>query len=117
MVRLPDVLNARISHLAESFKETIAERKYRGKYRGVYPVKVNQQRQLVDEVIQCSRPYHLGLECGSKPELLIALPRVKDPEALIVCNGYKDAEYIEMALLAQKLGRELHHRGGTGQGA
>ncbi|MBL91335.1 MAG: arginine decarboxylase [Myxococcales bacterium] len=105
LVRLTDVLQNRIQKIAEAFNQTITERNYQGHYRGVYPVKVNQQRQLIDEVIQFSKPYHMGLECGSKPELLIVLPRVKDPEALIICNGYKDAEYIEMALLAQKLGR------------
>ena len=105
LVRLTDVLEDRIKKLADTFNETISECNYQGSYRGVYPVKVNQQRQVIEEVIQFSKAYHMGLECGSKPELLIVLSRVKDPKALIICNGYKDAEYIEMALLAQKLGR------------
>src|SRR4030095_5530049 len=73
--------------------------------RGVYPIKVNQQRHVVEEIVQHGAHHRIGLEAGSQPELLIALALLDPPEALIVCNGYKDRAYIELALLAQKLGR------------
>jgi hypothetical protein len=72
----------------------------------VYPIKVNQQRHMVEEYVRFAYEYHMGLEAGSKPELLIVLAMLDDPDALIICNGYKDAEFIETALLAQKLGRK-----------
>ena len=71
----------------------------------MYPIKVNQQKQVVEELVNYGRPYHLGLEVGSKPELLVGLALLNTPEALIVCNGYKDRAYMELALLAQRLGR------------
>ncbi|MGD2115601.1 MAG: biosynthetic arginine decarboxylase, partial [Acidobacteriota bacterium] len=80
---------------------------YRGGYRGVYPIKVNQDRYLVERLVEFGRPYHYGLEAGSKPELLAVMALVDDPEALIVCNGYKDEEYVETALLATRLGRRV----------
>ncbi|MCA9544809.1 MAG: biosynthetic arginine decarboxylase, partial [Myxococcales bacterium] len=104
LIRFTDVLRARVNALCSTFQATIAEHEYKGLYRGVYPIKCNQQRQVVEEVVEAGRPYHLGLECGSKPELMIVMAEMTDPEALIICNGYKDAEYIEMALIAQKLG-------------
>ena len=79
----------------------------RAAYRGVYPIKVNQQRHVVEELIEYGRPFNLGIEAGSKPELLVALALQDNPEALILCNGYKDRAYIETALLAQKLGRQV----------
>src|SRR5207245_10375552 len=88
-------------------QQSIAENDYKGAYRGVYPIKVNQQRHVVEELIEYGRPFHLGLEAGSKPELLVALALQENPEALILCNGYKDRAYIETALLAQKLGRKV----------
>src|SRR5207244_6240268 len=78
---------------------------YRGRYRGVYPIKVNQQHQVVEELVRFGRPYGLGLEAGSKPELLAGLALLDSPDALLILNGYKDAEYMETALLSQKLGR------------
>jgi len=78
---------------------------YKGRYRGVYPIKVNQQKQVVEELVNYGRPYHLGLEVGSKPELLVGLALLNTPDALIICNGYKDRAYMELALLAQRLGR------------
>jgi arginine decarboxylase len=83
------------------------ENEYEGSYRGVYPIKVNQQRHVVEELMEYGRPFNLGLEAGSKPELLVALALQENPEALILCNGYKDRAYIETALLAQKLGRKV----------
>lgn len=104
LLRFPDVLGARIDTLAGAFAAAIDEYAYTGAYRGVYPIKVNQQRHLLEQVVRFSRPHHMGLECGSKPELLVVMAMVEDPEALIVCNGYKDEEYIETAMLAGRLG-------------
>ena len=105
LIRFSDILEARIRSLHDSFTSAIEEHAYQGHHRPVYPIKVNQQRHVVEEVVEFGRPYSVGLEAGSKPELLAILPTVEDPNALIVCNGYKDRAYIEIALLAQKLGR------------
>ncbi len=105
LVRFTDILKSRIRTLATAFQSAIKHYDYNGRYRGVYPIKVNQQRHLVEDLVRFSEPYHMGLEAGSKPELLIVLALMDDPEALIICNGYKDAEFIETALMAQKLGR------------
>ncbi len=105
LVRFTDILKSRIRMLATAFHNAIKYYDYTGRYRGVYPIKVNQQRHLVEDLVRFSEPYHMGLEAGSKPELLIVLALLDDPEALILCNGYKDAEFIETALMAKKLGR------------
>lgn len=105
LVRFSDMVTARVKQLNESFLSAIASSKYAGAYRGVYPIKVNQNQHLVQGLLEAGRPYHLGLEAGSKPELLLVIAQVDDPEALIICNGYKDVEYIEIALHAQRLGR------------
>jgi len=105
LIRFSDILGDRIRRINESFAEAIAEYAYTGEYRGVYPIKVNQQRHIVEELLQHGRPYHLGLEAGSKPELLVAVALLNDPDALIICNGFKDQEYIETALLARRLGK------------
>lgn len=105
LIRFSDILKARVDELCRAFNTAIKEHDYQGNYRGVYPIKVNQQRHVVEEICGYGRPYHLGLEAGSKPELLVALALLDDPEALIICNGYKDRAYIETALLCQKLGR------------
>jgi arginine decarboxylase len=105
LLRFSDILADRIERLNAAFAKAIARYNYNNVYRGVYPVKVNQQRQLIEELVEYGRPHHFGLEAGSKPELLIALASLKDPEALLICNGYKDAEFIETALLSRKLGR------------
>ena len=107
LLRLSDVLRARIDALAGAFHSAIKRLNYAGAYRGVYPVKVNQQRHLVEEVVHFSRPHHMGLECGSKPELLVVLAEQNDPDALIICNGYKDPAFLELALLSRKLGRNV----------
>jgi arginine decarboxylase len=96
-----------VEMLAGAFQQAIADNDYKGLYRGVYPIKVNQQRHVVEELIEYGRPFNLGLEAGSKPELLVALALQDNPEALILCNGYKDKAFIETALLAQKLGRKV----------
>jgi arginine decarboxylase len=105
LLRFTDILEHRVRTLAGAFHKAIDNYDYKGLYRGVFPVKVNQQRHLVEDLVRFFEPYHMGLEAGSKPELLIVLALMDDPEALIVCNGYKDTEFIETALMAQKLGR------------
>ncbi|HZL19382.1 MAG TPA: biosynthetic arginine decarboxylase [Polyangia bacterium] len=107
LIRFSDILQSRIVELNETFKRAIAEYGYKGDYKGVYPIKVNQHRYVVEEIVQFGRPYHYGLEAGSKPELLAVMAMLDDEEALIVCNGYKDEEYIETALMASKLGRTV----------
>jgi arginine decarboxylase len=107
LIRFSDILRTRVEQLCGSFQQAIAENDYKGAYRGVYPIKVNQQRHVVEELIEYGRPFNLGLEAGSKPELLVALALQDNPEALILCNGYKDRAYIETGLLAQKLGRKV----------
>jgi arginine decarboxylase len=105
LMRFSDILKSRVETLVGCFDSAIQEYGYRGRYRGVYPIKVNQQHQVVEELVEFGRPYGLGLEAGSKPELLAALALLDSPEALLVLNGYKDVEYAETALLSQKLGR------------
>ncbi len=104
LFRFPDLLSARITELNESFRTAMKAAGYQGRYRGVYPVKVNQQEQVVKEITTFGKKYHYGLEVGSKPELLAALAHMHDREALLVCNGYKDAEFIDLALMSKKLG-------------
>ncbi len=105
LIRFPDITKSRIELLGTCFAKAIEENGYKGSYRGVYPIKVNQQRHLVEELIKFGAANRLGLECGSKPELLIVLAMMTTPNALIICNGFKDVEYIETAILSQKLGR------------
>lgn len=104
LFRFSDILSARIKHLYDSFNNAISEYKYKGIYQGVYPIKVNQQKQVVAEIVEFGRPYHHGLEAGSKAELMAALAYTDDPQAFIVCNGCKDEEFIDLALLALKMG-------------
>lgn len=107
LLRFSDILKHRVQTLFATFNDTIKEYGYKGHYRGVYPIKVNQQRHVVEELISYGSPFGVGLEAGSKPELLVALAMVTNSDAFIICNGYKDVEYIETALLSQKLGRNI----------
>lgn len=107
LLRFSGILRRRVVELNESFKSAITEFGYKNEYRGVYPIKVNQVANVVDEILKAGRPYHYGLEAGSKPELLAVMALLDDPDALIICNGYKDEEYIETALLAGRLGRTV----------
>ena len=107
LIRFSDILRTRIEQLVGAFRDAIVENEYEGAYRPVYPIKVNQQRHVVEELLEYGRPHDLGLEAGSKPELLVALALQENPEALVLCNGYKDKAFIETALLAQKLGRQV----------
>src|SRR4029453_1681030 len=107
LIRFSDILRTRVEQLSGSLQQAIGENDSKGTSRGVYPIKVNQQRHVVEELIEYGRPFNLGLEAGSKPELLGALALQDNPEGLILCNGYKDRAFIETALLAQKLGRKV----------
>lgn len=108
LLRFRDLLRARVCELNESFIKAIKEAKYQGHYRGVYPIKVNQQRQIVEEIVSCGKPYHYGLEAGSKPELIAAMAQMQDTEAFLMCNGYKDDEFIDLALMGQCMGLNIH---------
>ncbi|MCP4007194.1 MAG: biosynthetic arginine decarboxylase [bacterium] len=105
LIRFSDILSSQVREIGACFDRAIAEYDYNGRYFGVYPIKVNQQRQVVEELIGFGSKRSLGLEVGSKPELLVALALLDNPDALIVCNGYKDRSYLETALLAQLLAR------------
>lgn len=105
IIRFSDILEDRIERLNACFSKAIARYKYQNIYRGVFPIKCNQHRQLVEEIVKFGKPHKFGLEAGSKPELLIAIATLNTTDALIICNGYKDREYIETAMLAQRLGK------------
>jgi arginine decarboxylase len=107
VVRFQDVLRARVKQINEAFGKGIAEMGYGARYFGVYPIKVNQMREVVEEILDAGAPYHYGLEAGSKGELLVVLGMNSDPEALTICNGYKDEAYLRLALLGRKLGRKV----------
>lgn len=104
LLRFENLLDSQISYLNNSFKDAMKKLNYGGDYRGVYPIKVNQQQQVVEEVTKFGQRYHHGLEVGSKAELVAALSLMKDKEALLVCNGYKDEEFIDLGLYAIKMG-------------
>lgn len=104
LLRFADILSSRIHQIYECFNNAIRDANYQGVYRGVYPIKVNQQKQVVAEIVEFGKPFHHGLEAGSKAELMAAIAYTEDPEALIICNGYKDEEFIDLALYALKMG-------------
>ncbi|MBN1797954.1 MAG: biosynthetic arginine decarboxylase [Spirochaetales bacterium] len=104
LLRFPDILTSSIKSLHSSFKAAIAEYGYHGSYRGVYPIKVNQQQQVIEEIAHYGSKFHHGFEAGSKAELIIALAFTKDSDSAIICNGYKDSEYIDLALYGTKIG-------------
>jgi arginine decarboxylase len=106
LIRFAEILKHRLGELHDAFDTAIREHKYNGNYCCVYPIKVNQQRQVVEEVLEFGKPYKFGMEAGSKPELL-AVMALADNDTPIICNGFKDDEYIEMAMLAQKMGRTI----------
>ena len=105
LLRFSDILASRLEQITACFGQAIKTHDYHGHYRPVYPIKVNQQRHVVEEIVQFGSPLGVGLEAGSRPELLIALALLEKPDAPIICNGYKDRAYIETALLAQQMGR------------
>lgn len=104
ILRVAPYLEYEIAHLNDSFAQAIDRVGYNGSYRGVFPIKVNQQAQVIERIVQFGQRYNYGLEAGSKPELVIALAHRLAREALIVCNGVKDAEFIQLAILSRKLG-------------
>jgi arginine decarboxylase len=106
LIRFADILKHRLGEMYQVFESSIREHGYNGKYCCVYPIKVNQQRPVVEEVFHFGRAYNFGLEAGSKPELLAVLA-IADNETPIICNGFKDDEYIEMVMLAKKIGRKI----------
>lgn len=105
LIRFSDILEDRLERLNACFARAIARYNYEGVYRGVFPVKCNQQRHLVEDLVRFGKPHQFGLEAGSKAELLIALATLSTPGALLICNGYKDQEYVETAMLGQRLGQ------------
>jgi len=107
LLRFSDILKDRIKRINECFGKAIAEYDYKGTYRGVFPTKVNQQKHFIEEVVEFGAPWRVGLEAGSKPELLIALAAEQEPGGLVICNGYKDQKYIETALLAQRFDKTV----------
>jgi len=107
VIRFQDLLRHRVVGLNEAFARAIAESNFQGLYRGVFPIKVNQLREVVEEILDAGQPYHMGVEVGSKPEVFAGLAIHSDPDSLIICNGYKDAAYIRMALIGRKLDKKV----------
>ena len=107
LLRFPDILDNRIEKTAACFEQAEKEYDYKGEHFIVYPIKVNQMRPVVEEIISHGKKYNLGLECGSKPELHAVLATNMDSDSVIVCNGHKDQNFIELALLAQKMGKRV----------
>ncbi len=107
LIRFQDILRHRVQSINEAFRGSIAEFNYQGKYRGVFPIKVNQLREVVEEILDAGKPYGFGLEVGSKPELFAGLALQAEPDSLIICNGYKDPNFIRMALMGIKLGKKV----------
>lgn len=108
LLRFPDILDDRIEKIAGCFETAAQEYGYNAKYYNVYPIKVNQQRPVVEEIVRYGKKFPIGLEAGSKPELHVVLAMMDNPDALVICNGYKDEEFIELALLAQKMGKKIY---------
>ena len=107
LIRFQDILRHRVEALNNAFRNSIKEFNYAGEYRGVFPIKVNQLREVVEEILEAGKPFNFGLEVGSKPELFAALALQAQMGSLIICNGYKDAGFIRMALLGIKLGKRV----------
>ncbi len=107
LIRFQDILRHRVEAITLAFRNSIAEYNYQGRYRGVFPIKVNQLREVVEEILDAGKPYDFGLEVGSKPELFAGLALQGQPGNLIICNGYKDAAFIRMALMGRKLEKEI----------
>ncbi len=107
LIRFQDLLRHRVEAINRAFQSAISEFGYQNHYRGVFPIKVNQLREVVEEIVDAGEQFHFGLEAGSKPELVAALAMHKDPETLIICNGYKDPAFIRIALLGRKLGKQV----------
>ncbi len=107
LIRFQDIIRGRVTQLHEAFAAAIEEFSYGDRYRGVYPIKVNQLHEVVEEILEAGRPYGMGLECGSKAELVAALPHLADDDTLLICNGYKDTVMMEQILTGQQLGKQV----------
>src|SRR5580700_6077378 len=107
LIRFQDILRHRVESINLAFRNSIAEFNYQGSYRGVFPIKVNQLREVVEEILDAGKPFNFGLEVGSKPELFAGLALQNQMGSLIICNGYKDAGFIKMAILGIKLGKKV----------
>src|SRR3954469_9680302 len=107
LIRFQDILRHRVESINLAFRNSIAEYNFQGKYRGVFPIKVNQLREVVEEILDAGKPFDFGLEVGSKPELFAGLAMQSQMGSLIICNGYKDSSFIKMALLGTKLGKKV----------
>src|SRR5436309_14610732 len=107
LIRFTDILRHRVGEIYEAFKSAIDEFGYQGDYNCVYPIKVNQQRHVVEEILDFGKPFHFGLEAGSKPELLAVLALTNGVDTPIICNGFKDDEFVKMAVLARKMGKDV----------
>ncbi len=107
LLRFTDILRHRVGEIHDAFQTAIKEYDFRGDYCCVYPIKVNQQRHVVEEILDFGRPFHFGLEAGSKPELLAVLAQTNGQPTPIICNGFKDDEFIKMTVLARKIGKEI----------
>ena len=108
LIRFPDILDSRIEKMSKCFELASEEYHYKGKNFIIYPIKVNQMRPVVEELVTHGRKFNIGLEAGSKPELHAVIATNPNDDSLIICNGYKDESYIELALLAQKMGRRIY---------
>jgi len=108
LLRFSDILRSRIEHLTTRFEQAREEFNYTGGYTTVYPIKVNQQRHVVEEIVEFGKAHRVGLECGSKPELQAILGLAENTEHMIICNGYKDEEFMRLALMGQKLGHQVY---------
>jgi arginine decarboxylase len=106
LLRFQDVLRAQVRRVNEAFRSAIADSNYGNMYRGIYPIKVNQLHEVVDELLDAGRPYGMGLECGSKAELIACLPQI-DGDTLLVCNGVKDRTMLSLMIAGQKLGQNI----------
>ncbi|MEX0616106.1 MAG: arginine decarboxylase, partial [Methylophaga sp.] len=104
VLRIENLLDIRITQINEAFARAIEDAGYQNHYRGVFPIKVNQQCHVIEEIADYGRRYHHGLEAGSKAELIIAISQLRDHDSLIICNGYKDEEFIELGLYARQMG-------------
>jgi arginine decarboxylase len=107
LIRFQDILRDRVEAINQAFAASIAEFNYQNKFRGVFPIKVNQLREVVEEILDAGKPHQFGLEVGSKPELFAGLALQNQPGCLIICNGYKDAVFIRTALMGIKLGKKV----------
>src|SRR5262245_28847874 len=107
LLRFTDILRHRVGEIHEAFKDAIKEFDYQGSYCSVYPITVNQQRHVVEEILDFGKPFHFGLEAGSKPELLAVLALTNGLDTPIICNGFKDDEFIKMTVLARKIGKNI----------